>query len=309
MSKPNASKPNTGKSNNSKRRRVEALRAEQTRQREAAARRQRLLMIVGPIVVVLAVVAAMIGVKVLSGKSDAPALSDPATQAATITKLTTLPAATLEKAGAPANAVLTPIKGQQPLTENGKPRVLYVGAEYCPFCAAQRWPLIVALSRFGTFTGLAETHSSSSDVYPNTPTLTFKNATYTSTYLAFTAVETEDRDRKPLQSLTPADEAVFSTFDAPPYVKEDSKGSIPFIDFGNRFLTSGASVSPELFKDLDHATIAARLADPTSTLGKQADATANAITAGLCSLTGDKPAEVCTGPTVAALKGTLNAGQ
>lgn len=298
------SKPNT-----SKRRRVEALRAEQARQQAAAARRKRLLMIVGPIVVVVAVVAAMIGVKVLSGKSDAPALADAATQAATITKLTTLPAATLEKAGAPGKAVLTPIKGQQPLTENGKPKVLYVGAEYCPFCASQRWPLIVALSRFGTFTGLAETHSSSTDVFPNTPTLTFKNATYTSTYLAFTAVETADGKGNKLQSLTPADDAVFKTFNAPPYVDKDSEGSIPFIDFGNRFLTSGASVSPQLFKGLDHATIAARLADPTSTLGKQADATANAITAGLCSLTGDKPAEVCTAPTVAALKGTLDAGQ
>jgi hypothetical protein len=298
------SKPNT-----SKRRRVEALRAEQARQQAADARRKRLLMIVGPIVVILAVVAAMIGVKVLSGKSDAPALADAATQAATITKLTTLPAATLEKAGAPGKAVLIPVKGQQPLTENGKPKVLYVGAEYCPFCAAQRWPLIVALSRFGTFTGLAETHSSSTDVFSNTPTLTFKNATYTSTYLAFTAVETADRKGDKLQSLTPADDAVFKTFNAPPYVDKDSEGSIPFIDFGNRFLASGASVSPQLFKGLDHATIAARLTDPTSTLGKQADATANAITAGLCSLTGGKPAEVCTGPTVAALKGALDAGQ
>jgi hypothetical protein len=298
MSKPNASK----------RRRVEALRAEQARQQAAAARRQRLLMIVGPVVVVLAVVAAMIGVKVLSGKSEAPALADPATRAATITKLTTLPAATLEQAGSPAKAVLVPIKGQQPLTADGRPRVLYVGAEFCPYCASQRWPLIVALSRFGTFTGLAETHSSSSDVFPNTPTMTFKDAAYTSAYLSFTAVETADQEGKPMQSLTPADETLFKTLNAPPYVDKDSKGSIPFIDFGNRFLTSGASVSPELFKGLDHATIAARLADPASTLGRQADAAANAITAGLCALTGDKPAEVCTGNTVAGLKGALDAG-
>src|SRR4051812_13557607 len=198
MSKPNARK----------RQRVEALRAEQARQQAAVARRQRLLMIVGPIVVVLAVIAAMIGVKVLGGESAEPALPDAATQAATISKLTALPAATLEKAGAPGKAVLTPIKGQQVLTENGKPKVLYVGAEYCPFCAAQRWPLIVALSRFGTFTGLAETHSSGTDVYRNTPTLTFKNVTYTSTYLTFTAVETADRKGNKLQPLTAADDAV-----------------------------------------------------------------------------------------------------
>ena len=33
--------------------------------------------------------------------------------------------------------------------------------------------MVSALSRFGTFTGLTTTHSSTSDVYPNTPTFTF----------------------------------------------------------------------------------------------------------------------------------------
>ena len=47
---------------------------------------------------------------------------------------------------APANA--------RPLTSAGKPEVLYVATEYCPFCAAQSWPLIIALSHFGQFSGL-----------------------------------------------------------------------------------------------------------------------------------------------------------
>ncbi|MEO5877473.1 MAG: DUF929 family protein [Streptosporangiaceae bacterium] len=299
MSKPNARK----------RQRADALRAEQARLRAARERRQRRLMIFGPIVVVVAIVAAMVGVKVLGGDPTPPPVSDPATQAATIARLTSLPAATLETAGAPGKAVLTPIKGQQPLTDQGKPKVLYVGAEFCPYCASQRWPLIVALSRFGTFTGLAESHSSSSDVFPDTSTLTFKDAAYTSTFLSFTPVETADAEGNRLQSPTPADDAVFKKFNAPPYVDKDSQGSIPFIDFGNRFLTSGASVSPELFKGLDHATVVARLTDPSSDLGRQAGAAANAITAGLCSLTGDKPAEVCTGKVVAGLKGALDAGR
>ncbi len=72
---------------------------------------------------------------------------------------------------------------------DGKPEVLYVGAEYCPFCAAERWALVVALSQFGSFTGLKETHSSSSDVYPDTPTLSFYGSTFASTDLDFTSVE------------------------------------------------------------------------------------------------------------------------
>jgi len=32
--------------------------------------------------------------------------------------------------------------------------VSYVGGEYCPYCAIQRWALLVALSKFGSFTNL-----------------------------------------------------------------------------------------------------------------------------------------------------------
>jgi hypothetical protein len=77
------------------------------------------------------------------------------------------------------------------LTANGKPLVVYVGAEYCPYCAAERWAAVIALSRFGTFSGLGQTHSSSTDVYPNTATLSFHGASYTSQYLQFQGVETQ----------------------------------------------------------------------------------------------------------------------
>jgi hypothetical protein len=34
--------------------------------------------------------------------------------------------------------------------------MLYIGAEYCPYCAAERWPLVMALSKFGTFSNLPQ---------------------------------------------------------------------------------------------------------------------------------------------------------
>src|SRR5215471_2257181 len=43
----------------------------------------------------------------------------------------------------------------------GKPQFLYIGAEYCPYCAAQRWSTVVALSHFGTFDKLYQATSSS----------------------------------------------------------------------------------------------------------------------------------------------------
>jgi hypothetical protein len=55
----------------------------------------------------------------------------------------------------PGDTVLTGV--------DGKPLVVYVGGEYCPFCAAERWSIVYALSQFGTFRGLSQIKSSSSD--------------------------------------------------------------------------------------------------------------------------------------------------
>jgi hypothetical protein len=55
--------------------------------------------------------------------------------------------------------------------------------------------MVVALSRFGTFTDLGTTHSSSSDVYPNTATLSFHGASYRSDYIAFQGVKTHSNLR------------------------------------------------------------------------------------------------------------------
>ena len=120
------------------------------------------------------------------------------------------PLRVLEKVG--AGSVTSPpsaISGT-PLTAGGKPEMLYIGAEYCPYCAFERWGMIVALSRFGSFSGLSTVHSSSTDQFPNTPTWTFYKSSYTSKYLTFTTVEqtTNVPDSSsplgyvPLQSLT-----------------------------------------------------------------------------------------------------------
>jgi hypothetical protein len=74
--------------------------------------------------------------------------------------------------------------------------------------------MAVAHSRFGTFTGLGETASSPSDVYPNTATLTFHGASYASNYLSFTAREIQSNQvvngtYAALDTLSSADQALF----------------------------------------------------------------------------------------------------
>ena len=159
-------------------------------------RRQWLLVFgsVAAVVAVVAVVAVLIVIKVTSGstKSASGAPSRTASQQVTAA-VSNVPLAVLGSVGAGAIKVPpTPLTGE-PLTANGEPRVLYVGAEWCPYCAAERWSLAVALSRFGTLSGLGETASSPTDVYPNTATLSFSGAAYTSQYLSLTAKEIQSK--------------------------------------------------------------------------------------------------------------------
>ena len=74
-------------------------------------------------------------------------------------QVTSVPAATLDQVGAGAVTGTPSRISGAPLTSGGKPEMLYMGAEYCPYCAAERWSMIVALSRFGTFNGLTTTRS------------------------------------------------------------------------------------------------------------------------------------------------------
>ena len=62
-----------------------------------------------------------------------------------------------------ASAALGQVRRQsgEPLVDGGKPLVFFMGAEWCPFCASERWALVAATSRFGKWTGLGELQSRS----------------------------------------------------------------------------------------------------------------------------------------------------
>jgi Domain of unknown function (DUF929) len=288
-------------------------------QRAAARRaeiRNRILIVSGSVVVVIAVVLAFVLVKVNSngsGKSSASANGPTGTALATVVKdTTTVPASTLDTvAGGTATAFPKKISGGSALTSNGKPEMLYMGAEYCPYCAAERWSMVVALSRFGTFKGLGTTRSASGDVFPNTATWTFYKSSYTSKYLTFSSVEMETnklasggQGYTTLQTPTKAQNALLSKYDAPPYVSSTNAGAIPFIDFGNKYMISGASYTPQVLQGKTWSQIATALKNPSSAIAKAVDGTANYMTAAICQLTGNQPASACT-PAVKALEKKL----
>jgi hypothetical protein len=296
----------------SRREKIAAQRAAARR----AERRRRILIASGSILVVVAIVVAFVVIK-LNNKPSAGNSSNGPTGAALsslVSQVTSVPASTLDTIGSGSGKVtgkIQTITGGTPLTANGKPELLYMGAEYCPYCAAERWAMIVALSRFGTFSGLRTVHSSSTDVFPNTPTWTFASSSFTSQYLTFTPVEMQTNIPDPstgqyttLQTPTSAQQALLAKYDAPPYVSAANKGAIPFLDFANQYLSVGASYDTGVLSGLTWSKIGSELSDPTSAVAKAIGGTANYITAAICKMTGNQPAAACTA-TVKSLEGSL----
>jgi hypothetical protein len=215
---------------------------------------------------------------------------------------------------------LKTIQGSLPVLNGptGKPEFLYIGAEYCPFCAAQRWAMVVALSRFGTFSQLYQTTSSATDVYPSTPTFTFdpklyKAPVYTSQYVDFVPVEEtgnvqDSSGNYPiLQTPTAAQQKLFSTYDVPPYIDAANAGSIPFIDIANKFVAIGVAsgYSPQDLAGKQWADIAGSLADTSSSVSQHILGSANYLTAGICMATGQQPGSVCSTDVIQTIEKTL----
>ena len=299
------------KVDSSRRERIAAQRAAERR----AEQRRRILIAAGSIIAVVAIVVAFIVVKANSKPPASTTASNGPTGAAlasVVSDLTSVPASTTDKignGGGQVNATPKPVTNGTPLTANGKPEMLYMGAEYCPYCAAQRWAMIVALSRFGTFSGLATVHSASvsgagsSEPYPNTPTWTFVNAKYSSPYLTFTSVEMNTNIPDPstgsyttLQTPTTAQQALITKWDNQPYIpSSEPAGSIPFLYFGGQSMIVGTSPAQnEALSGLNWNQIAADLHNPSSAVAKAEDAEANYITAAICKMTGNQPASACT---------------
>ena len=281
-------------------------------QREAARkaeRRNRILITGGSTIVVLVIVLAFVVVKLSQGSPSSSGNSSStgtALPASVASQVTGVPAATLNTVGQGAVPAFTQGKppftpgSGPPLTSGGKPEMLYIGAEYCPYCAAMRWPMAVALSRFGTLTALHGIHSTSSDVYPRTATLTFYKSGYHSNYLAFTPVETTTVSKVSLQNPTNAQNAVWARYEPDPQTR-----GFPFVAFSNKQVMKGYFYNPAVLQGKSWSQIAAALHDPTSPIAKSVLGAANYITGAICQMTNNQPANVCNSAAVTAVKSGL----
>ncbi|MGC8652315.1 MAG: DUF929 family protein [Candidatus Micrarchaeia archaeon] len=187
---------------------------------------------------------------------------------------------------------------------NGKPAVIYIGADYCPYCAATRWALIIALDRFGNFSSLHYMTSSTSDFAPGTPTFTFFNSSYSSQYVTFESVEelTNTYPYRVLQVPNKLENETFSAFDLNfSAIPADERGGIPLIDFGNITVQYGAEYSPLLINKYDWNAVIGYIQDANSTVAQSIIGNANVFTAQICNITGNS-ASVCKQPFVKNLE-------
>jgi thiol-disulfide isomerase/thioredoxin len=223
-----------------------------------------------------------------------------------VDELTSVPAATLEAVGIPTQPRnVNPLAAGTPVVEEGgKPVVLYYGAEYCPFCAVQRWPTTIALSRFGTFEGLeASASAPPPEVLPNTPTVTFHGSTFTSDYITLSSVETATRTFDPLETPTDLQRELFDTYNVEAVT--GSGGGIPFMMIGNLYAWAGSQYDPSVLDGKSFDEIVDGILDPTTELSREVGGAANYLTAMICELTGGQPGDVCSAPLIAQAQAAL----
>jgi hypothetical protein len=248
---------------------------------------------------VICIVAVLVIVKVTGGSGSgsgsgvvdqsSPPAGTPI-PAATLAKLASVPVSTLN--AAPTSGILqTPQAVANPaLVANGKPQILYIGAEFCPHCGAERWAMYLALSKFGTFSpSPGRIHSANLD--GNVPTLTFYGTKYSSPYLSFDPVEVYTNHPSgsgyvPLQTPTRSQLQLW---------ENTNGGEFPFVDLGGKQVLSGAQYSFAPLQNLSFSTVAAQVGDNSTVIGANIDASAAQLVKTICdTMTHGQPADVCS---------------
>jgi thiol-disulfide isomerase/thioredoxin len=186
---------------------------------------------------------------------------------------------------------------KETIKRNGKLFIFFMGAEYCPYCAAERWAIVRALSKYGQWSGLKQTMSAARDEpFLNLPTYDLTEATYSSPNIEFVSREIKDREFKPLQKLLKTDEKLVR--------KCNPEKTIPFLLIGGRFMQVEAGFSPKIFIGHTFRQTETELKKIESDIRKTIDDEASIISALMCVV--GLPAELCKETGIAGLVAQIN---
>ena len=258
----------------------------------------------GLIIVAICLLATLILVRDNSGPSTTSTVEtfSPA-PSSLVSTITSVPASVYNAVGVsspdnPVQALQPAGNGNEPMwlatVDGGTPQpvVFFYGAEFAPYAAVQRWPLIMALSRFGTFNQLGLMQSSGTTAFADLSTFTFWNVSYTSKYLILESVErysslnpTGGRYLS-LQKPNARQAAAIASYGTSP-------NTFSLTDVANRYVLNGSSFAPGVLAELSQSQIAGDLSTPASPLTQAVISSANEITASICAVDGDKPDTVC----------------
>lgn len=211
---------------------------------------------------------------------------------------------------------------------NGKPSVMYVGSITCIWCAANRWSMALALSRFGNFTYLFTGYSAKGD--GDAPTLYWAPAHYETTsvdfgsfynsqYINFLPIEetapiTGGFSLQPLSAVQQVANQTGSLayIDEVKYISEiNTFQGTPYTIWGN-YVVPGAdadafgnnSRSTSLL-NMTHAELLAQIAHPTSQLAWTEYAGADYYIAMVCKSI-NNAAPVCGLKAIGAMESGLS---
>ncbi|MFZ0995185.1 MAG: DUF929 family protein [Candidatus Dormiibacterota bacterium] len=194
------------------------------------------------------------------------------------------------------------------LSANGLPEVAFVGGEFCPYCALERWSIVLGLSRFGTWSDLHLIRSSVYDTPANVPSFSFAyGAKFSSPYLVFLGREYQSNvsihhDGAPYKSFQTLPSEIETAFTG------IAGGAYPFIDYAGKLASAGSQALPANVGALSGLTwdqVAQKLRDPKSTVAKDVLGGANYVIAATCMVNGQKPGGVCNKTYIQSLEQTL----
>jgi len=201
---------------------------------------------------------------------------------------------------------LKPVSGAAPLLDSRqKPLLIFVGAGPCDACAALRWSVVVAVSRFGSFDYLPLMAMPAHGSSPQVASFSFFGAGYRSDLISFAGVETSNTAGKSLQPLSATGQQLLDALDVPPYVPQASAGALPWLDIGNRYVMQGSGYPQDVISGLPWTEVGKRLSRAADPVAQGIIGTANYLTAAICKTTSMQPASVCDVAPISSMASQL----
>jgi hypothetical protein len=176
----------------------------------------------------------------------------------------------------------------------GEPVLFFYGSVACPYCSATSWAVLGALERLGNVSGIGYDHSSSSDVYANTPSVVLPDLVVESPYVSADLRESlNDQQVQAPATVGCEEQAYLSAYN--PF------GGVPFLVVGGSFVHAGSFVDPQALAGMSGPQVAAQLASHQGAAYEAILPAESALLAYLVWLNHDAPASVAQDPSVAPI--------